>query len=424
LGANKGSEVAKKAQHLADWDPFDPQSKADFFDPHWMFGRSLKDGFDVVIGNPPYVLLQNTRLDPSYQSSLMKQYVAAQYKVDLYHLFIEAGIAALSDEGVLTYITPNTFLKNKHTNRLRELMVTKTKIKSVVLFYRRVFEDPSVDNLIFLCQKTRSARDAIANTISVSEIRDGELEEQLQRCRPFPQSNVKPPEFSFELDITNDAAGLLAKIEQESALFGEIGGSYFGIQTFDRKTFVSTERRTSSFRPAIDGGNVFRFCMKPSTDFVDFRPEAIKSGGDPEIYSRDRIVVRQIGKYPEGTLCPQGLVTLNTIYNLYLDDDKFDLRFVLAIINSRVTRYYWLCRFFDNKETFPKIKKAPLHSIPIRRCDSKKQRVFATLVDRILAAKQANPSADTSALEREIDQQVYALYGLTPEEIAIVEGGA
>jgi hypothetical protein len=164
--------------------------------------------------------------------------------------------------------------------------------------------------------------------------------------------------------------------------------------------------------------------MKPSTDFVDFRPEAIKSGGDPEIYSRDRIVVRQIGKYPEGTLCPQGLVTLNTIYNLYLDDDKFDLRFVLAIINSRVTRYYWLCRFFDNKETFPKIKKAPLHSIPIRRCDSKKQRVFATLVDRILAAKQANPSADTSALEREIDQQAYALYGLTPEEIAIVEDTA
>lgn len=424
LGANKGSEVAKKAQHLADWDPFDPQSKADFFDPHWMFGRSLKDGFDVVIGNPPYVLLQNTQLNPSYQSSLMKQYVAAQYKVDLYHLFIEAGIMALSDEGVLTYITPNTFLKNKHTNRLRELMVTKTKIKSVVLFYRRVFEDPSVDNLIFLCQKTQSYRAAMANTISVSDIRDGELEEQLQTCRPFFQANVKPPDFSFELDITKDAADLLAKIEQETALFGEIGGSYFGIQTFDRNTFVSTEKRSSSYRSVIDGGNVFRFYTMPPTEFVDFRPETIKSGGDPKIYCKDRIVVRQIGKYPEGALCPRGLVTLNTIYNLYLNDDGFDLRFVLAIINSRVIRYYWLCRFYDNKETFPKIKKAPLHSIPIKRCDLVKQEVFTTIVDRILAAKQVNPAADTSALEREIDQQVYALYGLTPEEIAIVEGAA
>jgi predicted RNA methylase len=54
LGANKNSEVAKKAQHLAEWDPFDPQSTADFFDPHWMFGRALADGFDVVIGNPPW----------------------------------------------------------------------------------------------------------------------------------------------------------------------------------------------------------------------------------------------------------------------------------------------------------------------------------------------------------------------------------
>jgi hypothetical protein len=56
----------KKAQHVAEWDPFDPQSSADFFDPHWMFGRSLADGFDVVLGNPPYVTFKGKeRVDVS-----------------------------------------------------------------------------------------------------------------------------------------------------------------------------------------------------------------------------------------------------------------------------------------------------------------------------------------------------------------------
>jgi adenine-specific DNA-methyltransferase len=53
VGTKQDSELLKKAQQVAAWDPFDPQASADFFDPHWMFGRSLKDGFDIVIGNPP-----------------------------------------------------------------------------------------------------------------------------------------------------------------------------------------------------------------------------------------------------------------------------------------------------------------------------------------------------------------------------------
>ena len=115
----------------------------------------------------------------------MTRYVAAQYKVDMYHLFIEAGINLLSAIGVLAYITPNTFLKNKHTNKLREIIVKKTRILSVLLFYRRVFEDPSVDNLVFFSQRVPTD----SNTIIVREIRDGDLMEQLHRGRPYPQSN-------------------------------------------------------------------------------------------------------------------------------------------------------------------------------------------------------------------------------------------
>lgn len=70
---------------------------------------------------------------------------------------------------------------------------------------------------------------------------------------------------------------------------------------------------------------------------------------------------------------------------------------------------------------FPKIKKQPLHSIPIRPCNSTVLRKINNRAEQIVAAKRKNPAADTSVLEREIDEAVYALYGLTPKEITIVE---
>lgn len=79
LGANMSSDVAKKAQLLADWDAFDPQSSADFFDPHWMFGRSLAEGFDIVIGNPPYVFARDSAAKGITQAA--KDYYYANYSL-------------------------------------------------------------------------------------------------------------------------------------------------------------------------------------------------------------------------------------------------------------------------------------------------------------------------------------------------------
>ena len=98
-----------------------------------------KKGFDVVIANPPYVLLQNLSIDNSMLETIKKQYKSAQYKVDTYHLFIELAIRLLTSNGAFAYITPNTFLKNKHSNRLRKIIVKDTLIQDLVLFYVRVF---------------------------------------------------------------------------------------------------------------------------------------------------------------------------------------------------------------------------------------------------------------------------------------------
>ena len=381
-----------------------------------------RKGFDVVIGNPPYILLQSLNLEAKFYQKLVSAFYSAQYKVDTYHLFTERGINLLNSTGVLAFITPNTFLKNKHTNKLREVVATKTRLCNIVFFYVRVFEDPSVDNVVFVCQRTAASPLLSSHNICIHEIKGDEFADEVKHFRKFPQQNIQPPDFVFAFDASDEDTALLKKIEIGCKRLGEIGGTYFGIQTFNRDQYVSDTPRNKHWRPVIDGGNVFPYGLIEPTDYVDYRPENVKSGGDERIYRKQRIVVRQIGRYPEGTLCPEGLLTLNTIYNVFLNNERYNLKFLLAIINSTLIHFYWLKRFYDNKETFPKIKKQPLELIPVKDVQPQEQKAIIGLVDRILAAKAQAADADVSKLEREIDELVYALYALTPEEIQIVEG--
>ena len=120
--------------------------------------------------------------------------------------------------------------------------------------------------------------------------------------------------------------------------------SYFGNQTYDKNICVSSKKDNENFRPIIDGTNIKPYAITQSSEYVNFIPSAIKSGGNPNVYEHDRIVVRQIGLYPEGCICPSGLYTLNTIYNLYLWNNKLSLKYLLGLINSKLLHYYWLLK--------------------------------------------------------------------------------
>lgn len=169
------------------------------------------------------------------------------------------------------------------------------------------------------------------------------------------------------------------------------------------------------------------------------KPPVFKSGGRQSVHESTRIGVRQIGETPVATVIPGGIYALNTIYNVFFTRDAgYSLEFVLGILQSRAVRFYWKQSFFDQKRTFPKIKKDALLSVPIPR-DAKRGHGGAPRADRItvlvLQVLQLAPRAERAttegeregllrqitAIDRQIDQLVYELYGLTDEEIRIVE---
>jgi len=133
LESSLGVANSDKAHHLAEWDPFDSQSTADFFDPHWMFGSSLKDGFDIVIGNPPYVQIQKF---PKEQKDkwIAQCYTTNVPRGDIYCLFYERGAQLLKEGGHLFYITSNKWMRAGYGNKLRDFLSESVDTTAVLDF--------------------------------------------------------------------------------------------------------------------------------------------------------------------------------------------------------------------------------------------------------------------------------------------------
>ena len=388
----------------------------------------VNGGFDVVIGNPPYVLLQNMETKEFFGYAA-GSYRTAKYKIDTYQLFMERAIhRLLAKDGRLGFITPNTFLKNIHAEPLRRLLLDDMKLDEIMLFNYNVFAQASVDTCVLIA--TRSYAHAKSKF------------EALKVDKPFEprtigfveQASFKAnPKADFILDVSKADAELLERIRAGSLPLGDTCGAYFGIQAWNRKKHIAERKLNKDHVPVIDGADIESFGLRSHSLYVLFTPEGVKSGGNRAIHEQERICVRQVGHSPIATVIPGGLFAMNSLYNVYLREPRSnDLYFVLGVMNSRLNRYYWRKVHSDQKKTFPKIKKEALLDIPLKQPRTKEDRA---LIERISALTRSlvafkneqfakhgglkdRVAVDKAAhIEERINEAVFALYGLDTEDI-------
>ena len=407
-----------EAQQLASWDMFDQNATSPFFDPEWMFG--VGDGSDVVIGNPPYVLIQtlnNSTLENKYK----KTYSVASYKVDLFHLFIEQGYNLLNNYGILTYINPTTFLTNNYTQPLRDLLLKKTRIIGIINIVDNVF-NASVNTGIEILQKDI----AIDNSLYYyyADLIDSKLSVKLF-------SSIKQIEYlKAEKHIIqplelNDKFSLIQKIERKADILKKHASVNFGMQLRNRKIFSNDvvishnlESLTTYHRKCLTGKDISKFITKWQNRYCYFNEEA-RCGGcwDENVHNaKNKILVRQVGAFPICGIDKAGYAVLNSAFMIVCKD--FNPFGVLGIINSKLIHFYWSQKFEDKRKTFPKIKGTYLELLPILAPNDE----IIILTNTIIKALEEDPRADTGAWEAKIDKLVYELYGLTEEEIKMVEG--
>ena len=416
------------------------------FDWSVQFESIMKDGgFDTVIGNPPYILLQDDLRTDDELIYFRKSYCGASYKLDTYHLFIEQGIMLCKKGGLQSFITPSNFLTNNHLDKLRKFILKNTQPLEIVVIDGGVFVGASVDIAIFVFLTGHPAEDSFLLTRTVVEHSNFKTTSQNY---VFPKRVLDDKATLFTAGIVNPVSELWDKISGKFPKLETIADVNFGKQLRDRKKFtqdvVEVPRQSSipsTHIACVTGKNIQRYLLEWSR-LACFNDTVAQKGGcwdETKHKAKGKLLTRQIGQYPSFALDMVGYHCLNTIFMVTLREKApLDSTVLLGVLNSKLLRALWVGRFYDQRQTFPKVKGTYLKELPIALSDFSNPAEksihdkLVRLVDKMLdltpkmRAATTESEKDTlqnaiTATDNEIDHLVYELYGLTEDEIKLVE---
>jgi len=381
-----------------------------------------KGGFDIVIGNPPYVLLQDENRNDKLYNFFKIKYSVASYKIDLYHLFIERGINLLKDKGIISYITPSNFLSNKFSLNLRKYLLSNTVINQILIFDENVF-NANVNNLVFVGTKKTIKDEKIIFLKAVSNKKSKLLIKLMieQQQKMFMEDNflLIPPQ-----NVQNNT--IIRKIEEGSIPLGSFATVNFGMQLRNRKKYTTdvikgTEDLSSYHKPCYTGRDIKEYITIYDNLYCYFNKDEAKCGGcwDEEIhFKKNKLLVRQIGRHPIVSIDFNGYAVLNTAFMISVTKDNVNELFLLGILNSKLMKFYWENKYLDDRKQFPKIKGAYLKLLPM-----KFSKIFENLIieNVKIVIEKLNNDLDVDKELKEIDLLVFKLYSINDNYINIIE---
>ena len=192
------------------------------------------------------------------------------------------------------------------------------------------------------------------------------------------------------------------------------------------RDFHSETKISDEYKPLIKGENIKNFIVTETISEYIRYGNWLGAPREERFFTEPRIIIRQIisGNPPKiyAGYSDKPLYFTQIGFSV-IPKNEITPKYLLSLLNSKLVNFYHKYMFLDiEKELFQKILIENCKNLPIIKIGVKEQQPFFDKVDQILSLKKDNPAADISALEREIDVMVYALYGLSEEEIEIVEG--
>ena len=390
-------------------------------------------GFDLVIGNPPYVFARDNFTD-SMKQYFINNYSTSQYQVNLYLLFIERIIPILKSNGCYSQIIPNSILMVSSAQKLRKEIMEKTSIKEIVNLLGNTFEGVGVETIILAGQKEIINK---SNTISILTKEENEIRHTHSKAQETFSKNEGAELTVFSDD---DSDEFTSKLKSNSILLDDLVKIKAGLKAYEsgkgipKQTPEMVKSRPYDFDSKIDdttyeyleGKDVGRYHLKWSGGFLKYG-DNLASPRTFDLFNGRKIIIREItGKYPNSIIATYSediyLFNMSNIAIIEKENTTVSLKYILAILNSQLMSYYFVKNTAKSvRKLFPKLILEDLRKFPIKEISDKDQKPFIKLVDKILSLKKSNPNADASELEKEIDKMVYELYGLSVEEREIVE---
>jgi len=409
-------------------------------------------GFDAVIGNPPY----GAYLYEQDKEYLTTHYPLQTYQLDSYLIFLERAVRdLLCQNGYYGMIIPNPWLTNILQRSMRKFVVENTRICHIVHFKFPVFRKVIVDTEVVILQKQNSKNWKAQVTVV----------DTLQAFLTSPSSSgikhithLQKKWFALNGGIINiftseEEEAIAAKCASKGASLDALCMINVGIKpyqvgkgtppqtqkTVEDRPFDSDRRLNASYRPYLRGIDIGRYKISPvEPRYLRYGPWLAEPRPAADFDAPMKILMRQTGDSLIAALDTQQYLCLNNMHVLVLKSENYSVQYLLGIINSTLLNWYYHTLNPEVGEALAEVKKTNVAKLPIRKVfftDSKDKAhhdKLVTLVEQMLSLNKQLADVKTdqektalqrqiNAVDKQIDRLVYELYGLTEEEMRIVE---
>lgn len=395
--------------------------------------KGKNPGFDIVIGNPPWVTLLHKDIEGELDY-LKDNYSAAQgFKLNLFPIFVERALQLCKKEGYVAFIIPNRLLDTPSYKKIREKIIKKYNVEFIVNIPRGSFEDVVAGNIIICIKKTSPQRKSIK---IIEGISNGE-----EKCFDIPISEIAKNDYVINVNLNPAAESVLNKIAKESILLKKIAEPHVGMMIKEKKEVLKQKAEKELNNMIVKGRDIGRYAI---LNKYYFNPHKVDIFGGTKDFKKHaitpKIFVRKTGDRIIATLDKEGIFAEQSVY-LVLLKKSISPEFILAMLNSKLLTFYFRNRLITNPEVYPYLQHYDLEKIPIYKISlsDKKEKIIHSelkrLVREMLKAnkeiQKLHPEMDDKeynelkleieVTDKLIDQKVYELYGLINEEIKIVE---
>ena len=377
-----------------------------------VFNRDDKEGFDIVIGNPPYVNFANIK-SAEYRTILKEKFYSTKNKCDLYAFFIEFGFNILNDSGIITYIVPHTWKATDSFSKLREILFKRHSVKQIVNLDMGVF-DAIVQPLIMLAANRYEENSFINIFNSDFTLNSSIITEEI----------LASPAYIIDTTSSSLEKNIFKKIEEGALPLSDFIRFSRGIKTSDDKRFIINEQRNSDCKKVYRGRNLKAYQLNWNGEYIWYRPYLMRQKVGCVPHTKEFFEVPEKLVTQRVNSSRQLLVAYDNQQNYFLDttnvsnystwDKKTPLKYLCGLLNSKLINF-WYCK----KYLMPTIGGYELHSIPIKTTND--YSTFTALVEEAILAAQQNNYETLRIKMKEIDKIVDDIYKLTDAEIKIIE---
>lgn len=365
-------------------------------------------GFDVVIGNPPYI--SNKEILNS-EKLILQNYKIAKEQYDLYSLFIEKGLQISNQNALNSMIIPDSLLGRSNFKSAR-MFLNKNALLVDIIHLDNVFDEASVSSCIYFLHNKKTEVHPKINYIKAINVKNW-LEGNFQRKQISYLTNEMINSYRL-LFLNETEYNLLLKIFKNEPLINYIE-SWRGEEIGKKNEFILNEKIPNSVQ-IITGENIDRYLFKKEKKYISLK----NVSKDIKKYNQEKIVIRQLGSKINAHLDIEKSISVQSVYNLYSINNEYSNMLILGLLNSNLFNFIYKS-VFSEKQQFPRILLENIRSLCVPICNLKTFSKIEKLVNHIIILKKENPLADISVLENEIDEIVYQLFNLTNEEIEIVK---